>query len=130
MIWGAAAYLLYSFGSRQIIARSHRRAIRLALNRRFAEAIPVYQESYDFFTRHSWLDRYRAITMMTPGAMSYREMALINIAFAYSQIGNGGKAKEYYQRASQEFPGSSMANAALKMIESIEQSSADRESAG
>ena len=67
--------------------------------------------------------------MMSPSAMSYREMALINIAFAYSQIGNGIKAKEYYQQTQQEFPDSGMANAALKMIESVEQSRVETEDA-
>ena len=47
-------------------------------------------------------------------------MALINIAFAYSQIGNGERSKEFYQRAQEEFPDSGMANAALNMIKSIE----------
>lgn len=53
--------------------------------------------------------------------MSYREMALVNIAFAYSQIGNGERAKAYYQHALEEFPNSSMAIAALRLIESVEQ---------
>lgn len=63
--------------------------------------------------------------MMTPGAMCYREMALINIAFAHGQIGNGNKAKEFYQRTLDEFPNNIMASAALKMIESIEHSNED-----
>jgi len=48
------------------------------------------------------------------------KMALINIAFAYGQIGSGEKAKEYYQRAQEEFPDSGMAAAALTLIESAE----------
>ena len=47
-------------------------------------------------------------------------MALLNIAFCYSQIDQGKKAKEYYQRVLNEFPESGMATAALKMIDSIE----------
>ena len=50
-------------------------------------------------------------------------MALVNIAFAYSQIGNGEKAKEYYLRTLDEFPESGMASSALRMIESAQQSS-------
>ena len=80
------------------------------------------QESYDFFTRCRWLDRYRAVTLMSLSAISYREMALINIAFAYSQIGDGGKAKEHYERALDDFPNSGMASAALKLINSVERS--------
>ncbi len=120
VFWGAAVYVIYSFGSRKLIPSAHRRGVRLSQNEQYREAIAAHQESYEFFTRHSWLDRYRAITMMSPSAMSFREMALLNIAFAYSQIGEGEKAKQHYQRALAEFPGSGMANAALLLIESVE----------
>jgi TolA-binding protein len=58
--------------------------------------------------------------MMSPSAISYREMALVNIAFSVSQLGQGTDAKEYYQRALDEFPNSAMAKAALRLIESVE----------
>ena len=57
---------------------------------------------------------------MSASAMSYREMALCNIAFCYSQIGKGMKAIEYYQRVLKEFPNSGLAQSALRMIESGE----------
>jgi hypothetical protein len=120
VVWGAAIYLAYSFASRSLLARAHRRGVRLSRNQQFAAAIPAHQASYDFFARHAWLDRYRAITMMSASAMSYREMALCNIAFAYTQIGEGAKAKQFYQRALSEFPGSTMAAAALRMIDASE----------
>jgi len=118
IVYGAAIYLSYSFGSRLLLARAHRRGIRLAHQHRFAEAIAEYEASYDFFSRHRWLDNYRSIFMMTPGAMSYREMALANIAFAYSQLGDGQKAIAYYRRTLDEFPENQIALAALKMMES------------
>lgn len=123
MIVGATIYLAYSFGSRQLIPRAHRNGLSLSRNQKFEEAIAAHEESYNFFTRHSWLDRYRSITMMSASAVSFREMALLNIAFAYSQIGSGEKAKEFYQRTLSEFPNSSMANAALRMIDSVERQS-------
>ncbi len=55
---------------------------------------------------------------MTPSAMSYREMALCNIAFCYSQIGKGEQALKYYQQAISEFPDCGLAEAAIRMIES------------
>lgn len=104
-----------------LLARAHRHGIHLSHQHRFAEAIVEYEASYDFFSRHRWLDDYRSIFMMTPGAMSYREMALVNIAFAYSQLGDGTKAIEYYRRALDEFPDNQIALAALKMMESVSQ---------
>jgi len=96
---GAGAYLVYSFGSRKLFLGDHRRGMQHIQQREFEEAIPDFKAGYSFFTRHSWLDRYRAITVLSPSAMSYREMALLNIAFAYGQLGEGAKSKEYYLRA-------------------------------
>ncbi|PHQ61052.1 MAG: hypothetical protein COC08_06375 [Maribacter sp.] len=52
--------------------------------------------------------------------MSYREMALANIGFCYSQIGDGIKSKEYYERTLKEFPESGLAKSALKMMSAME----------
>jgi tetratricopeptide (TPR) repeat protein len=113
-------HLAYSWGSRAVLARAHRRGIRLSSRGLYEAAIAAYQESYSFFTRHRWLDRYRAVTLLMPSAMSYREMALVNTAACYVQLGDGKKAKEYYSRALAEFPGSALAASALKLIESVE----------
>ena len=88
----------------------------------YPEAIARFEASYIFFTRHVWIDRYRSIVMMSPSAASYREAALINIAFCYAQIGQGAEAKNYYLRTLHEFPESGLAKAALTLIESIEES--------
>jgi tetratricopeptide (TPR) repeat protein len=119
---GAVAYVICSYSARALIPRAHRRGTLLARNEQFEEAIRAHEESYAFFTRHAWIDRYRAITMLTPSAMSYREIALVNIAFAYSQMGDGAKAKEFYRRALDEFPDSGLASASLKLIEAVERS--------
>lgn len=120
-ILGGAVYLAYSIGSRQLIARAHRHGMRLYRNRQYSAAIEAFQSSYDFFTSHAWIDRFRSIVMMSPSAMSYREMALCNIAFCYSQIGDGDNAERYYRQALDEFPDSGLAAAALRMIESFKQ---------
>ncbi|HEX7447932.1 MAG TPA: hypothetical protein VF306_10325 [Pirellulales bacterium] len=58
---------------------------------------------------------------MSSSAISYREMALCNIAFCYAQLGNGENAELYYRRTLDEFPDSGLADAALRMIESVRQ---------
>src|SRR5438067_318404 len=80
---GSAIYLAYSFGSRLFFTWAHRRGMRLVRSGRYAEAIPAFDESRRFFTRHAWLDRFRAITMLSPAAMCYREMSLCNMAFCH-----------------------------------------------
>lgn len=88
---------------------------------KFEEAILDFEKSYTFFKKYGWIDKYRFITLLSSSKMSYREMALANIGFCYSQIGNGIKSKEYYERTLAEFPESGLAKSALKMINSMEQ---------
>ncbi|RYZ22546.1 MAG: hypothetical protein EOO10_21625 [Chitinophagaceae bacterium] len=54
--------------------------------------------------------------------MSYREMALCNVAFCYSQIGEGKMAIDWYTRTLKEFPESGLAQTALRMLYSSESS--------
>jgi Tfp pilus assembly protein PilF len=49
-------------------------------------------------------------------------MGLCNIAFCYSQTGNGLKAKEVYTQTLQEYPENGLANAGLNMLTSLEKS--------
>ena len=119
VLWGGMAYLAYSIGSRQLIARAHRAGVRLMKQQRFAEAIPKFQESFDFFERHPWVDRFRSLILMSASAASYREMALANIAFCYGQLGNGEQSRTYYQNCLERYPGSGLATAALRMLDSV-----------
>ena len=43
-------------------------------------------------------------------------MSLANIAFCYTQIGDGNKAKEYYEKALSQFPDSEMGKMGLRTI--------------
>ena len=117
---GLLIYLTYSIGSRQIIISAHRAGMRLIKQSNFQEAIPQFEKSYQLLNRHKWIDRYRYLVLMSPSAIPYREMALVNIAYCHSQIGNADLTKEYYQKTLQEFPDSGLANAALTMIATIE----------
>jgi tetratricopeptide (TPR) repeat protein len=115
---GAAVYLAYSIGSRVVIPRCHRRGIALVKQQQFADAILPFKQSLEFFDRHSWIDRFRCIVLMSPSAISYGEMALANIGFCYSQIGDGDNARRYYAECLRRFPESGLATAALRMIDS------------
>jgi tetratricopeptide (TPR) repeat protein len=117
---GGAVYFVYSVGSRSILLKFHNRGMRLLQAQEYGEAILEFESSYGFFSKHMWIDRYRSITMMSPSAISYREMALVNIAACYYQVGQPANAKEYYRRALDEFP-NSMAREGLQYIESAEQ---------
>jgi len=121
ILCGSLTYLVISFCLRNLITKSHIQGMKYVKQQRFSEAIPSFEKSVDFFTRNSWVDKFRFITFLSSSKMSYKEMGLCNIAFCYGQTSNGVKAKEYYERALDEFPNNGIALTALKLINSIGQ---------
>lgn len=113
-------YLIISISLKLTIPHNHRKGIALYKAGKYEQAIAEFQKSYAFFSKYTWIDKYRFITLLSSCKISYREMALLNIAFCYSQIGDGKNSKDYYLKAIAQFPNSEMANTSLKMIESIE----------
>lgn len=120
LLYGALTYLTISISLRNLIPKDHRNGIKKNNSENFRGAITDFQKSYDFFKKYEWIDKYRFITLLSSSKMSYREMALANIGFCYSQLGDGLKAKEFYERTLSEFPESELAKSALKLITSIE----------
>jgi tetratricopeptide (TPR) repeat protein len=118
---GAVLFLCYSQGSRWLLLTHHRQGMQLTKQGNFSGAIAAFEKSYVFFSKHPWLDYYRSLTMMTPVLQSYREMALINIAYCYAQLGDKQQTKAYYERTLKEFPNSGMAQSAMQFIHLIEQ---------
>ena len=116
--YGAVVYLSYSFGSKSLLLRYHREGIHLSKLKAFREAIHEFQRSYGFLESHAWLDKYRFITMLDSSALSYREMALCNIAYSHVQLDDPVSALKYYQRALEEFPESEMAQSGIEYVTS------------
>lgn len=115
-ILGALTYLILSLGVRFIFTVNHRKGMNFVKQERFADAIPYFEKSINYFAKNSWLDRYRFLTLLSSSKMSYREMGLCNIAFCYTQIGNKSKAIEFYQQAIEDYPNNGLAKAALNII--------------
>lgn len=113
-------YLVISFSLWRGVPRYHRKGILLYKQGNYAQAIEEYKKSYVFFSKHPWIDKYRYLTLLSASKISYTEMALLNIAFCYTQIKNAKSAKEYYQKALERFPNSEMAKISLNMIDSFE----------
>jgi tetratricopeptide (TPR) repeat protein len=121
-LYGTFTYLIISFGLRNLVAKDHRQGMKLVKQQQFETAIPQFENSVAFFTKNNWIDKYRFLTLLSYSKMTYKEMGLCNIAFCYSQTGNGQKAKEYYEQTLNEFPENGLAIAGLKMINSFGQS--------
>ena len=115
-----ALFLGHVFLSRLFITRNFHKAFKmLRRGENHKTAIPLFEQSFTFFQTHQWVDDARAITLLSPAAMSYREMCLVNIAYCYSHLGDKDKAKHYYEKTIELFPNSSIASSALKMIETF-----------
>lgn len=115
-VLGMLTYGVISFGVRGYLTREHRQGINRVNQSAFHEAIPYFQNSYDFFNKHPWIDKHRYITMLTPSKMCYREMALNNLAFCYVKTGNADKAIEFYERCVAEYPENAMARRGLNLL--------------
>ena len=116
---GALTYAILAFGLRNLVARAHRKGINLVKQQKFIDALPFFEKSVDYFSKNSWVDQYRFITLLSSSKLTYKEMGLCNIAFCYSQTGNGLKAKEVYEETLKEYPDNGLANAGLNMLNSL-----------
>ena len=116
-------YLTISLILRRCVPHNHRKGVLLYKQGNYIQAIEEYKKSYDFFCKHSWIDKYRYITLLSSSKVSYTEMALLNIAFCYAQSNNAALSKEYYQKVLALFPDSEMAKSSLNMISSFENKS-------
>ena len=116
VLYGVGVFIVIVISLRMIIPRAHRQGIAMCKRKKYEEAIPFFEQSYRFFTSNKWVDDYRFVTIFSSSRISYREIALLNIAFCHAQAGNREESKEYYQEALTEFPESEVAKAALKLV--------------
>lgn len=123
ILFAAITHFVLSVGLRQIVGRYHRQGMNHVKSKNYEAAIEAFEKSYVFFSENEWVDRYRFLTMMSSSQMCYREMALTNIAFCYSQLDKLEQTKVYYERALAEFPNNALAITALEMLEDGEEES-------
>ena len=117
VVVGAFVYVVLSQTLRRVLCRHHRKAIGHCKRKEFEQAIPEFERSLAFFRRHEWIDRFRAVTLLSAAGMCYREMALVSLGFCHSQIGDGTNARRYYEMCMVEFPDNGMAEAALRLMD-------------
>jgi tetratricopeptide (TPR) repeat protein len=119
-IYAALTYFALAYLPRVLIASDHRKGMKLVKQEKFDEAIPHFQRSVDFFTRHAWIDKWRFLVLLSSSKMCYREMALCNIAFCLTQTGKGSEAKKMYEDILKEYPQNIIATTALRMVTSMQ----------
>ena len=85
----------------------------------FEKAIPVIQESIDYFRKKPWVDRYRFPLLLSMSKRSLTEVMLCNLAYCYLKIGEVNKSKQLYESVLQEFPENIIAKTMLDTINLI-----------
>lgn len=120
LLAGVLLYLLHARGVRTFLLRHHTAGIAALRARAFQDASGEFAASYAFLSRHRWIDRHRAAVLLSPSPQSFREMALLNAAFAELQLGRAPAARAIYERVLDEFPGSAPAAAALRWLAAVE----------
>lgn len=120
LLAGTLLYLLHARGARALLLRHHTAGIAALRARAFQDAIGEFEASYAFLSRHRWIDRHRTAVLLSPSPQSFREMALLNAAFAELQLGRAPAARALYQRVLGEFPSSATAAAALRWLAAMQ----------
>ncbi len=121
--YAVMCYLLYSVISRHLILTFHRKGTKALHREKHEEALALFTKSKQFFERYSWLDKYRYFTMMSPSSFSYKEIAMMNIAFTYSQQEKFDLTKKAYVELLEEYPNNIVATNAMKLIEDAKKNS-------
>ena len=118
LLLGWALVLLYRLLIRYTVTKDHARGIKLVKRQRFEEAVEAFHDSLIFFEKHQSLDKWRSIIFLSPGKYGYKEMAYANLGFAYGQLRNGEKAREYYEKCLELNPNNGLAISALNLLNS------------
>ena len=119
-LYGILTYSIISVSLKYFLIKSHTNGMKLVKLSKFEEAISKFENSYLYFTQNNWIDKYRFITLLSASKISYKEMALCNIAFCYSQIGNVKKVIEFYKKTLVDYPESKIAQTGLNAFIAIE----------
>jgi tetratricopeptide (TPR) repeat protein len=119
ILLAALIYLIFCRTMRAIFVSHHRDGMKAYHDEKFQEAISHFEASYKFFVAHPWLDTTRSLLFGVSSQNSYRIIALCNMAYCYSQAGDGQRAINLYEQALSEKPDCKLAKASLKMLRSV-----------
>ncbi len=115
-VWAAMIYLVLAYGLRYFVPIDHRKGMRALTQGDYEQAISSFDMSFDFFSKHLWVDRFRVFTTFSVSKLCYREMAMVNKAFALVCLERKEEARALYEQCLTEYPKNNIAFYALKML--------------
>jgi hypothetical protein len=119
----ALTYLIFCRLMRARFLRDHKEGMKAYRSQRFQDAISHFEAGYRFFSVHRNLDTWRSLLFGVVGPNPYRVIALCNMAYCWSQAGDGQRAITLYEQALQEEPDCALAKASLSMLRSASSTS-------
>ena len=93
--------------------------IKLIREAKFQEAIPVLQQTIDYYLQNSWIDKYRFWLLISSAKRSITESSICNLAYCYLQTGQVKQAKEIYENVLRQYPENINAKGMLTTINLI-----------
>ena len=112
-------YLPLAFLLKRVVPINQTKGVAMVKAGNIEGALDQFQKSYLFFSNYPWLDKYRALLLLTINNLSYTEMALLNAAYCYDLLGDKVKAEEVYKEILIKFPDSLRAKAALQRYQQV-----------
>lgn len=88
LLLGVAVYIGWQVAAGSFLMVNHVRGMKLMRKKDYPGAIEAFAQSEQFLIANPWIDKYRCLVLLSASGISYREMALYNIAMGYSALGN------------------------------------------
>jgi len=93
--------------------------IKLIGEAKFEEAIPIVQQTIDYYLKKPWIDKYRFWLLISSAKRSITESSTCNLAYCYLQAGQAERAKNIYEDVLLRYPENINAKTMLNTINSI-----------
>ena len=94
----AITYFTLAWTLRGIFQRHHRKGMNLLRRKQFSEAAVSFQNSFHFYEKYPWIDKYRFITMFSSNAIPFQQMALNNLGICCLHLGRDREALEAFEK--------------------------------
>lgn len=115
-----AVYLVLTFLARKFFFQNAlHEGIKLIREAKFGEAIPFIEKTIGYYTKHSWIDKYRFLLLISSAKRTIRESSICNLAYCHLQVGDIKKAKEIYHDILIQYPENINAESMLRTINLI-----------
>jgi tetratricopeptide (TPR) repeat protein len=116
-IFAFIVYLLIAFALRKLfLPLVLHQGIQLIKEEKFEQAIPFIQKTVDYYTKNSWIDKFRFLLLISSSKSTIRESSICNLAYCYLQIGETKKSREIYQGVLTQYPKNKNAKSMLNTI--------------